>query len=67
MAWVPRWFRACSWSPSSWPGTLRMLVPHEFDSGLTYRLIFPEHMEGDDTLSRLRTWLRETIGKSTSR
>ncbi len=53
--------------PELLAGSLRMLVPHEFDSGQTYRLIFPEHMEGDETLSRLRTWLRETIGKSTSR
>jgi len=43
-------------------GSLRKLVDHEFDSGQTYRLVFPEHMEADETLLRLRTWLREAVG-----
>jgi len=45
-------------------GSLRQLVDHEFDSGQTYRLVFPEHMEDDETLQRLRQWLREAAGPS---
>ncbi len=41
-------------------GELRLLAGHELDSGQTYRLIFPEHMDGDETLGRLRGWLRST-------
>lgn len=40
-------------------GTLRRLVDHDLDSGQTYRLIFPEHLEADETLLRLRDWLRK--------
>jgi LysR family glycine cleavage system transcriptional activator len=39
-------------------GALRLLADHEVDSGQAYRLIFPEHMDGDPTLHRLRSWLR---------
>jgi LysR family glycine cleavage system transcriptional activator len=38
-------------------GALRLLASHELDSGQAYRLIFPEHMDGDPTLGRLRKWL----------
>lgn len=39
-------------------GELLLLADHELDSGQTYRLIFPEHMDGDQTLGRLRGWLQ---------
>jgi LysR family glycine cleavage system transcriptional activator len=47
-------------------GSLRLLVEHESASGQAYRLVFPEHMEADETLQRLRGWLRENSARGMS-
>jgi LysR family glycine cleavage system transcriptional activator len=47
-------------------GSLHKLVEAEVDSGQTYRLVFPEHMEGDETLACLRSWLHAACEEGSS-